>query len=117
MKSLIYPTKTKKQENDDYSEPKRLGVILPFMPAGQKLTRAVWNFQRFSGNLPRTLKAEHLTKYHELIDELEEASGEDLSRFRIPQLMQVPGQVPACDPLFFETQVIALKCFTKTLRR
>src|ERR1700761_9654657 len=67
MKSLIYPTKTKKQENDDYSEPKRLGVILPFMPAGRKLTRAVWNFQRFSGNLPRTLKAEHLTKYHELM--------------------------------------------------
>ncbi len=87
------------------------------MPAAQKWTRAVWNFYGFSGNVPRTVEAEHLAKYHELVDELEEASGEDLSTFRIPQIMQVSRKVAACDAAFFESQVIALKRFLKNCGR
>jgi hypothetical protein len=38
----------------------------------------------FSKNLPQSIEEKHVTEFHRLLDLLREATGEDISAFRIP---------------------------------
>jgi hypothetical protein len=50
----------------------------------QKWKFAIARFNGYYANIPSWLKAEEIADYHTLNTALEEASGEDLSNFRIP---------------------------------
>src|SRR6267142_1422579 len=53
------------------------------MPAPQKWQLALSRFKGFCSNLPSWPKEDHVNDYHAIISALEEASGHDLSTFRI----------------------------------
>jgi hypothetical protein len=58
---------------------------LEVLPVGNKLMWiiALTRFDNFMANFPLAPKEEHVSQYHKIIQLLEEATGEDLLRFRI----------------------------------
>lgn len=42
------------------------------------------NFDSFKNNLPEEVEDTHVNEYHQILDLMENSSGEDLSAFRIP---------------------------------
>jgi len=100
----------------------------------QKWRIAVARFNAYSNNIPSFPKTEDVKDYHALVAALEEASGEDLSSFKIPpeklkpKLMSVRpapygggrgsanySDIDYCDSNFFEAQIEALKNYLPTI--
>jgi len=50
----------------------------------KKWSIACIKFKAYYGNVPPWIKTAEVAYYHELVSALEEASGEDLSHFKIP---------------------------------
>lgn len=100
----------------------------------QKWKIAVSRFTGYCGNLPAFPKTEEVEDYHAIVKALEEASGQDLSSFKIPPEKHKPKLVsfrPAsyggargssnysrdkyCDSDFFQAQIDALKHYLPTI--
>ncbi len=90
-------------------------------------------FDALRRNIPPWLKTEQVAEYHSIVDDLQEASGEDLSAFRIPDdqikpritavtrgTIRSPGRAfyskdAYCDDNFFARQVSALATYIQSL--
>jgi|SRR5579871_3240975 len=48
----------------------------------------------FQKNLPTTIEENHVTEFHAILDRLREASGEDITPFRIPAAEVRPKEIP-----------------------
>jgi hypothetical protein len=100
----------------------------------QKWKIAMSRFNGYYANIPSFLKAEHIEDYHSYVAALEEASGEDLSHFKIPpdrlkpKLVSVrpggygggPGSAQYskekyCDSRYFQSQIDGLKNYLSTV--
>lgn len=100
----------------------------------KKWSIAYIKFKAYYGNVPSWIKTPEVAYYHELVSALEEASGEDLSHFKIPPERLKPKVVGAqrgsyrggpgrtiyssesyCDNDFFQSQLDALNEYLKTL--
>lgn len=101
-----------------------------------KLARAHLN--AFSNNLPTRIDASVVAQFHKIVDALGEASGEDLSSFRIPDsemkrrvisvgpLRARPGRPPSggkrmsekryCDVNFMRRQIEGIVCYFASLQ-
>lgn len=92
-------------------------------------------FNGYYANMPPWLKAEQIADYHSIVTALEEASGEDLSHFKIPpdkirpKVISVrpgghryPGyaqysQEGYCDSTFFQGQIDGLKNYLHNIQQ
>ena len=100
----------------------------------KKWSIAYIKFKAYYGNVPSWIKAPEVDYFHELVTALEQASGEDLSHFKIPPERVKPMVVGAqrgsyrggpgrtlyssesyCDNDFFKSQLDALNEYLKTL--
>jgi hypothetical protein len=100
----------------------------------KKWSIAYIKFKAYYANVPSWIKTEEVAYYHQLVAALEEASGEDLSHFKIPAERVKPKVVGAqrgsfrggpgrtiyssesyCDNDFFQSQLDALNEYLKTL--
>ncbi len=100
----------------------------------KKWSIAYIEFKGYYGNVPAWIKSPEVAYYHELISALEEASGEDLSHFKIPPERVKPRVVGAqrgsyrggpgrtiyssesyCENDFFQSQLDALNQYLETL--
>lgn len=63
---------------------------------GKKWMKAFARFQALKRNMPGSVDVQRVNEYHSILHELQDASGEDLSSFRIPEseLNPVPTRVP-----------------------
>src|SRR5437660_5219186 len=99
----------------------------------QKWKLAMSRFNGYYANIPSWLKTEQIEDYHDIVSALEEASGEDLSHFKIPadkirpKIRSVqpgtrrhPGSAQYsregyCDSTFFQGQIDGLKNYLNTI--
>jgi hypothetical protein len=100
----------------------------------KKWSIAYIKFKAYYANVPSWIKTPEVAYYHELVSALEQASGEDLSHFKIPADRVKPKVVGAqrgsyrgglgrtlyssesyCDNDFFKSQLDALNEYLKTL--
>jgi len=100
----------------------------------KKWSIAYIKFKGYYANIPPWIKAPEVAYYHELVSALEEASGEDLSHFKIPTDRVKPKAIGAqrgsyrggpghtifssesyCDDDFLKSQLDALNEYLKTL--
>ena len=101
----------------------------------QKWKIAIARFNGYCKNVPTWIKTENVDDYHQILNALAEASGEDLSQFKIPdeklrpRVTSVrpggygggPGSVTYshdkyCDPTFFRGQIDSLKHYLPTIQ-
>jgi hypothetical protein len=102
----------------------------------KKWTIAISRFNGYCEDIPSWPKAEEVEDYHGYIKALEEASGEDLSHFKIPPEKIKPKIISArrrgyggspghtqysdvgyCDSDFFEAQIRGLRLYLAELQR
>jgi hypothetical protein len=101
----------------------------------QKWKLAMSRFNGYYANIPPWLKAEQIADYHSIVTALEEASGEDLSHFKIPpdkirpKIISIrpgghryPGsaqysQEGYCDSTFFQGQIDGLKNYLHNIQQ
>jgi hypothetical protein len=100
----------------------------------KKWSIAYIKFKAYYANVPSWIKREEVAYYHQLVAALEEASGEDLSHFKIPSDRLKPKAIgaqrgsyrggpghtiyssePYCDNDFFQSQLDGLSEYLKTL--
>jgi len=101
----------------------------------QKWKIALARFTGYHANVPSFIKTDDVDDYHAIVGALEEASGEDLSNFKIPSeklKQRVVGIRPAsyrggrgnvqyspdkyCDSTFFQGQIDALKHYLPSIQ-
>jgi hypothetical protein len=104
----------------------------------RKRNLALARFNGFRNNLPDYLDDDTVAQFHEIISALEEASGEDLSSFRIPDtemerrvistgpLRARPGRPPIggrrmsekryCDEQFMRRQIEGIASYLESLQ-
>jgi hypothetical protein len=101
----------------------------------QKWKIAVARFNGYSANIPSFIKTDNVEDYHAIVTALEQASGQDLSNFKIPADKLKPkvlsvrpapygggrgsatySQDKYCDSNFFEAQIDALKHYLPNIQ-
>jgi hypothetical protein len=75
-----------------------MGVIMLSMDDARKWSLALARFNAFSSHLPEELDDAAVAQFHEIVRDLEEGSGEDLSRFHIPD-SEMKRRVVSVGPL------------------
>lgn len=104
------------------------------MSEKQQWKLAVSRFAGFASNLPMWVDEEHVAQYHSIIVDVEKASGEDLSHFKIPDKKLRPKVAQAqlgvgghpghvrytdkkfCDTGYFRSQVEGLAHYLNSMR-